>query len=440
VSSEPLLLTWYGDDFSGSTDVMEALSVRGVPSALFLKPPAPIDLQRFPEARAIGVAGISRGQTPQWMDAHLPPVFEALRNLGAPFCHYKLCSTFDSSPVRGSIGRAIEIGLRVFNQRSVAVVVGAPKLRRYVVFGNLFATYDGRNYRIDRHPVMARHPVTPMDEGDLRLHIQRQTKLSTALVDMVALQAGEGLSSFEGLRAGGSEIVFFDTLDAASMAEVGRAIWETRRPEPSFIAGSSGVEYGLIGWWDQQGKLGPQPSVTQVPEVDRLLVVSGSCSAVTASQIRWAESQGFAGIRLHPTRLVEAEAELERAIEEGSEALARGQSVIAYSATGPDDVVEHREDDFGQRLGARLGLLGRELLLRTGVRRMVVAGGDTSGQVGGALGIDALTMVRPFSPGSPLCRAWSSDPQIEGIEVLFKGGQVGRDTLFGEVKEGAPRS
>jgi 3-oxoisoapionate kinase len=440
VSSERLLLTWYGDDFSGSTDVMEALSVRGVSSVLFLKPPTAADLQRFPEAQAIGVAGISRGQAPEWMDTHLPPIFEALRALGAPFCHYKLCSTFDSSPTRGSIGRALEIGLRIFSQTSVAVVVGAPKLLRYVAFGNLFATYCGQNYRIDRHPVMARHPITPMAEGDLRLHIQQQTTLSTAVVDLIALQAGEGLSTFERLRAEGFKIIFFDTLDSASMAEVGRSVWEKRRPEPSFIAGSSGVEYGFIGWWDQQGALPPPPSIQGVPPVDRLLVVSGSCSAVTASQIRWAESQGFQGVRLDPNKLIEGDGELNRAIREGSAALADGKSVVAYSAAGPDDTIAQGNEDFGQKLGVRLGLLGRELLLRAGVRRMVVAGGDTSGQVGGALGIDALTMVRPFSPGSPLCRSWSSDQRMHGLEVLFKGGQVGRETLFGEVAKGEPQN
>ena len=106
------------------------------------------------------------------MNRNLPAIFRAMRALGAPVNHYKVCSTFDSSPGVGSIGRAMELGRAVFRSRqSVPVVVGAPHLGRAVVFGNLFAEADGAWYRIDRHPTMRRHPVTPMTEADLRLHL-----------------------------------------------------------------------------------------------------------------------------------------------------------------------------------------------------------------------------------------------------------------------------
>ena len=110
------------------------------------------------------------------MDEHLPASFRWLKSLDARFCHYKVCSTFDSSPACGSIGRAIEIGARVFGQAMVPLMVGAPQLKRYTFAGHLFAGYQGETYRIDRHPVMSRHPVTPMDEAILRLHLARQTQ------------------------------------------------------------------------------------------------------------------------------------------------------------------------------------------------------------------------------------------------------------------------
>ncbi len=88
-----MLLTYYGDDFSGSTDVMEALTLGGVPAVLFLEPPTPQALQRFPDCKAVGVAGVSRSESPVWMDANLPAIFRALGDLGAPLCHYKVCST-----------------------------------------------------------------------------------------------------------------------------------------------------------------------------------------------------------------------------------------------------------------------------------------------------------------------------------------------------------
>ena len=167
-----LLLSYYGDDFTGSTDAMEAMTAAGVPTVLFLRPPAPQDLQRFPQARCVGLAGSSRGRSPAWMDAQLPQAFAALAALGAPILQYKVCSTFDSSPGLGSIGRAIDIGTRHMPGRWSPSIVGAPRLQRYQVFGNLFAAVDGVGHRLDRHPTMSRHPVTPMAEADLPRHLR----------------------------------------------------------------------------------------------------------------------------------------------------------------------------------------------------------------------------------------------------------------------------
>ncbi len=154
----PPLLTYYGDDLTGSTDVMEALSLGGVDTVLFLRIPDEALLSRFADCRAVGLAGTSRSESPQWMDENLTPALQWLRSLDGAVCHYKVCSTFNSSPTVGNIGRAIEIGRRVFEQGTVPIVVGAPQLRRYTAFGNLFAAYRGVIYRIDRHPVMSRHP------------------------------------------------------------------------------------------------------------------------------------------------------------------------------------------------------------------------------------------------------------------------------------------
>jgi len=84
-----LWLAYYGDDFTGSTDVLEAFTAAGVPTVLFLQPPRPEDLARFPDARCVGLAGQSRGKSPAWMREHLPPVFRSLSSLGAPSCSTK---------------------------------------------------------------------------------------------------------------------------------------------------------------------------------------------------------------------------------------------------------------------------------------------------------------------------------------------------------------
>ena len=134
-----LLLAFYGDDFSGSTDAMEALALAGVPTALFLQPPSAEQLARLPDLRAVGLAGVSRSLPAGEMERELLPAFTALRKLGAPLVHYKVCSTFDSSPETGSIGRAIDLGRQIFAASFVPLVVGAPVLGRYCAFGNLFA-------------------------------------------------------------------------------------------------------------------------------------------------------------------------------------------------------------------------------------------------------------------------------------------------------------
>ncbi len=180
-----LLLSYYGDDFTGSTDVMEAMTLHGVKTVLFTRLPSPEERARFAGFQAVGLAGTSRSQTPDWMDRNLPEVFAWLQAQGARFAHYKVCSTFDSSPTVGSIGRAMDIARRIFRQRSTPLVVGAPQLKRYTAFGHLFSGYQGETYRIDRHPVMSRHPVTPMTEADLRLHLAKQTDTPVMLVPSI---------------------------------------------------------------------------------------------------------------------------------------------------------------------------------------------------------------------------------------------------------------
>jgi 3-oxoisoapionate kinase len=116
-----LRLAFYGDDFTGSTDALEVLAFAGLNCALFLKAPTPTMLERFgtlDAIDAIGVAGDSRAMTPAEMDAALPAPLQALARL-APIVHYKVCSTFDSAPAIGSIGRVIEIARRELGAAAV---------------------------------------------------------------------------------------------------------------------------------------------------------------------------------------------------------------------------------------------------------------------------------------------------------------------------------
>lgn len=418
-----LLTTFCGDDFTGSTDVMEALTTAGLRTVLFLEPPAPGDLRRFEGIRAAGVAATSRAMTPAQMDRSLPPIFESLRALGAPTCHYKVCSTFDSSPAIGSIGRAIEIGASVFGARWTPLVVGAPVLRRYCLFGNLFATMNGETFRIDRHPVMSRHPVTPMDEGDLRVHLARQTSRRIALMDWLQLTAPDVDRRFEALLASNPDIVLFDVLDDARLAEVGRLLWTSR---PPFMAGSSGIEYALAAHWRL-----PAARLPAAAAAPRMIAVSGSCSAVTGSQIAWALENGYEGIRVTPE---DDERDLLRL---AMGALEAGRNPVLFTAMGPADPAIRDARAEGERVGTCLGRLARRVIEASRLKRVVVAGGDTSGYVARQLGITALEMVAPLAPGSPLCRARSREDAFDGLEIAMKGGQVGKPDYFGSVLRGA---
>ena len=151
--------------------------------------------------RAVGLAGQARSRSPDWMRAHLAPALQALAALGAPILHYKVCSTFDSSPQIGSIGCAIELALPLVAGRWSPMVIGAPRLGRHQAFGHLFAVAQGVGHRLDRHPTMSRHPVTPMHESDLALHLGAQTTLRRALIDFTQLKAGAGAARLAAICA-----------------------------------------------------------------------------------------------------------------------------------------------------------------------------------------------------------------------------------------------
>src|SRR5437868_2553883 len=112
---------------------MESLALCGVRTVLFTDPPTPQQLSHYPGIGAFGVAGMTRAMSPDQMEATLRPALTALRDSGAPITHYKVCSTFDSAPHVGSIGRVIDVGMDVFQSTFVPVVVGAPALGRYCV-------------------------------------------------------------------------------------------------------------------------------------------------------------------------------------------------------------------------------------------------------------------------------------------------------------------
>ena len=438
-----LRLAFYGDDFTGSTDVMEALARAGYRTVLFLGPPSPEQLARYPALDAFGIAGGSRTLSPEEMERELPPAFAALKASGAPIAHYKICSTFDSSPALGSIGRAIEIGRRVFGAGPTPLAVGVPVLGRYVAFGTLFARsgLDSEPFRLDRHPTMSRHPVTPMHEADVRLILAGQTTLPVQLVHTVALDAAIDMPRSETtalLPDNHDGIVLFDTVREAHLGLIGGELERlASRAAPCFVVGSSAVEYALVSRWRKEPRApAPTASVAAAAAMTPpVAVVSGSCSPVTDRQIARALAAGFHEIPLDPGTLIKDGGAPAASIASATERLAGGKSVILHTSRGPADqrVLDSLTAGDRARLGEALGsLLGR--LLAAGARRAIVCGGDTSMAAARALGIEALEFAAPIAPGAPLCRVHAPGRIAHGCFITFKGGQNGGDHFLIEAR------
>ncbi len=446
-----LLLAFYGDDFTGSTDAMEALAVSGLRTVLFLTPPTPDFLRRkFPDLRCIGVAGTSRAMSPAEMDAQLEPVLRELWSLRVPLTHYKVCSTFDSAPEVGSIGHVADLARRSLSAGpTMSVLAGAPPLRRYTIFGNHFAAAGEDVFRLDRHPTMSRHPVTPMHEADLRVHLSRQTQATVGLMSLPELTGDDASVDANHARKleKKPDLLLYDCADDQDLRTVGRLIWEQARHAQHFAIGSSGVEYALAAHWRTAGVIpAARARFAPVTPVQQLLVVSGSASPMTAAQIQWASENGFECIRA-PTQELCSPQGMETSARGLSErahaALSSGKSVVVYTAAGPDDPTIRATRDAlvtgsgvssgntAKILGTALGRIARGLLERTGLRRVVVAGGDTSSYATQELGLYGLEMLAELTPGAPLCRGYSEDPKFDGLEIALKGGQMGKANYFG---------
>ena len=438
-------VAWLGDDFTGSAAVMEVLQFAGLPSVLFTDIPSADLAARFAGCRGVGIATTARSHDPAWMARNLPALFGWLDALRAPILHYKICSTFDSSPVSGSIGAAIEIGLQVRHAKAVPLLTAAPQMRRYQAFGHLFAgTLDGV-FRLDRHPVMSRHPVTPMAEADLLRHLAAQTDLSSALIDL------EGLADPQALQdalASGARILSIDSMEPASETAAGRLIWENRA-DLGFVAGSQGVEYALVRHWQDSGMIPRVDPPGAASRADRIMAVSGSVSPTTARQLDWAGRNGFALLPFDARAVTGSDAdqtaEETRLIQAAVAAAATGQSPLVHSAAGEGQQVEAfraalarsgmEASAANRRIGESLGRILDATLRATGIRRAVISGGDTSGHGMRQLGLSALVARAPTIPGAALCQAFGSGPH-DGLEIALKGGQMGSEDYFGWIRDG----
>jgi uncharacterized protein YgbK (DUF1537 family) len=429
------LLAYYGDDFTGSTDALEFLCRAGVKTVLFLDTPNESDLLAFPDMDAFGIAGISRSLDPVTMEQVLTPIFEKLKALQIPLIHYKVCSTFDSASHIGSIGKAIDIGKAIFKTKQIPVIGGVPILGRYCMFGNLFARMgigsNGKIYRLDRHPSMRNHPVTPSLESDLTVLLSQQTNATVGLIDMQILATPINEWS---AHVADKEIIVLDTINETHIHTIGAWLGQQEKTTtPLMMVGGSSVEMALGNYWNTKKIRSPKITWVNPSKASPLLVVSGSCSPVSIGQIQWAIQNGFKEILLDVNALLDDETVSPILLSQVAELLLLGDHVIVHTG------IKSTNNIASSLIGTALGTIAKYAVHHSTVRRVLIAGGDTSSYAGRAMGIHAVEMIAPLIAGAPLCKAHSKDEKIQGIEVNFKGGQVGAEDYFQWVLEGASK-
>ena len=275
-----------------------------------------------------------------------------------------------------------------------------------------------------------------MTEADLRRHLSRQTDLPVGLLDVLRLDRprGDVLAAYEAVcQCVGTGGVLIDLLTEAQLPAVGAALLAGGR---KFVIGSSGVESALCAAWAERGEIAAPPPWPAPGDSGPVVAVCGSCSPVTGRQIEAAKAAGFAEIIFSPNALgvTEINSAMAGTVAALTRAIEAGRDVVLH--THADHRVKHTDAEDA-RLGTTLGHVLRLAVGRRPVNRVVVAGGDTSGRVAQALGITSLEMIAPLTRGAPLCRARSTNKAIDGLEVVFKGGQIGPPDFFARVRNGS---
>lgn len=429
-------LAFYGDDFTGATDTLATVALAGRTALLFLRPPTSAQLAAAGPLDCLGIAGAARSMRGPEQEVELESVGRFFAQLGAPVTHYKTCSTFDSSPQIGSIGAAARLLRKHLKPAPFMPIVGGqPNLNRYCVFGNIFAAFQTGEgaYRLDRHPTMSRHPVTPMHESDLRLHLAHQGLERIVSIEYPCYDLSPDAldaiveKSMENYPDG----VLFDVGHPTHLTVVGRVIWQRACRQPLLAIGPSSVAQALLAYWrttEEEDGLNSFPiSQSSISPADGpVLILSGSMSPVTAKQIDAAVSYQKIALDID-TLTSNNTARLDAALTQIVQGLAQGRHVLAYTSAS---AAIGSSDTSPAALAQASGAFLARVLERAQPRRVGIAGGDTSSYAVKALDIWGLSYLGQIDPGAALCRTHSDRPHLSGMEIMLKGGQMGSTAVF----------
>jgi uncharacterized protein YgbK (DUF1537 family) len=414
----PAFFGCIADDFTGATDLAGLLARSGVKVSFRIgvptAPPA--------DAAAFEVIALKCRTAPvDTAIAEARAALDWLRRAGAERFFWKYCSTFDSTPT-GNIGPVAEALMADLGCAQTIYCPAFPENGRTIFMGNLF---------VGRQPLaespMKDHPLTPMRDSNLMRLLAPQVKGHVGLADRLTVAQGPAALRAElaRLATAGSAHVIVDAVANDDLAVITEACRDM-----VLITGGSALAMPLPDLYRAMGRLTLDASGPDIPDLPQAAVVlSGSCSAMTQSQVAHYIATGAPAFRLDPMTLAESGT---RMALDWLAAQDLNRAPILY-ATAEPAVVRAAQDRLGVAHAGELveaALADCALAARhAGARRIVVAGGETSGAVTTALGVDRLTIGREIAPGVPWTYCISAG---HPMALALKSGNFGAPTFFSD--------
>ncbi|MEK9690019.1 MAG: 3-oxo-tetronate kinase [Burkholderiaceae bacterium] len=418
------LLGCIADDFTGATDLANNLVRAGMRTVQTIGVPESADAVF---ADAIVVALKSRTVPATDAVAQSLKAYQWLKAQGVSQIYFKYCSTFDSTPA-GNIGPVTDALLDAIHGEGKGFTIVCPAFpenQRTIFNGHLFV---GEQLLSDSG--MRDHPLTPMTDANLVRVMQAQTKRRVGLVNYATVSKGADAikAAFQNLQDQGYGVAVVDAISNTDLMAMGAAL----AGMPLVTAGS-GVAIGLPQNWRATGQLAPSDHADQLPPPSGYqAVISGSCSVATNQQVAVWRDAGLPALAIDPLGLANGTTTADAAADWARQHLPKGP-VLVYATAAPETVREIQAQLGVAAAGALVeSALSRIAvsLIESGVRQLVVAGGETSGAVVQALAVARMAIGPQIDPGVPWTCVNAEAAGDQTVHVALKSGNFGTPDFF----------
>jgi 3-dehydrotetronate 4-kinase len=416
-----LFLGCIADDITGATDLANTLVATGFRVVQSIGVPEAGEAP--PEADAIVVSMKTRSIEPGRAVAMSLAAAAWLHRAGAQRYFFKYCSTFDSTD-RGNIGPVAEALAEALDAPVALACPAFPENNRTVYLGHLFV-----GDRLLSESGMEKHPLNPMTDANLVRVLQRQTRLKVGLLPLASVRQGSDaiLGRLDELQRDGVRLAIADAIEDGDL----RLLAEACADHP-LLTGGSGLAIGLGDAWRSRGLLAPAAGPPDLPaQTGPAAVLAGSCSMMTLRQIE-AAKQVWPWLALDIDRIARGEDVVRPALEWALPRLAAGP-VLIYSSETAEARARRSVTAPGEAIERVLAGIACGLV-DSGVRRLVVAGGETAGAVMDAAGIRMLRIGPKIAPGVP----WTETVGPPRIALALKSGNFGDERFFMKALEMLP--